>query len=236
VTTAGQNNRGSGLIASPQLADARHEWATASFSVRFEEDAAGGLQYVVSGRDGSGQPIAEQPPVPYDPASGQLEFKNAQGVALRVTFSGQPQAQDTFAITSANAASAATDGEGVDLNIFHTLDALVEDLRLPAYQSKDAAVQARLGNTLNSAMQKIDLNYDQLLSIRASVGTRLNEIDALDLTGQQRNLNWEGRLSQMENVDYYTAISQLQLRKTALEAAAAAFKQIQSTSLFNMGN
>jgi len=231
VTSADAGNQGSGQMADPQMADAAHDWAGGSFSVQFEPDGAGGLQYVITGVDGKGQPLPPQSPIPFDPASNQLEIKDAQGsVALRVAFEGQPAAQDTFSITSA------LDTQGLDMNVFHTLDALVKDLRLPVDGGQDEAAKARLANTLTSAMQKISLNFDQLLTVEASVGSRLNEIDALDDAGQQRNLGWDWRLGQLENVDYYTAISQLQLRKTALEAAASAFKQIQSTSLFNLGH
>jgi len=231
VTSAGAGNQGSGQIANPQMADAGHDWAGGSFTVQFEADGAGGLQYRISGVNSKGQTIPPQPPIPFDPASGQLEIKDAQGrVALRVAFAGQPAVRDTFSIT------AASDVQGLDMNVFHTLDALVKDLRLPVDGGQDEAAKARLANTLTSAMQKISLNFDQLLTVEASVGSRLNEIDALNDAGQQRNLGWDWRLGQLENVDYYTAISQLQLRKTALEAAASAFKQIQSTSLFNMGS
>jgi len=231
VTSADAGNQGSGQIANPQMADAGHDWAGGSFTVQFETDGAGGLQYVISGVDGKGQAIPPQAPIPFDPASEQLEIKDAQGrVALRVAFAGQAAVRDTFSIT------AASDVQGLDMNVFHTLDALVKDLRLPVDGGQDDAAKARLANTLTSAMQKISLNFDQLLTVEASIGSRLNEIDALDDAGQQRNLGWDWRLGQLENVDYYTAISQLQLRKTALEAAASAFKQIQSTSLFNMGS
>jgi len=228
VTADATHNTGNARISTPQQANASHAWAGGSFTVRFEDDGAGGLQYVVSGVDGKGQPIAAQPPVAFDPASGQLEIRDANGVALTVGCSGQPAAQDSFSITSA------TDTQGLDMNIFHTLDGLINDLRQPVQNGDDAA-KARLENSLATAMQKIDLNYDQVLSVRASVGTRMNEIDVLDEAGQQRNLGYESRLGQLENVDYYTTVSQLQMRKAALEAAAAAFKQIQGTSLFNLG-
>ncbi|MGP1615695.1 MAG: flagellar hook-associated protein FlgL, partial [Pollutimonas bauzanensis] len=66
--------------------------------------------------------------------------------------------------------------------------------------------------------------------------SRLNEIDALDANGSVRALNYSSQLSKLEEVDYYTATTQLQLRTSALEAASLAFKKIQSIGLFNMSS
>jgi flagellar hook-associated protein 3 FlgL len=85
-------------------------------------------------------------------------------------------------------------------------------------------------------MQRVDVTHDNVLTVRASIGARMNELDAMDANGQQRSLGYSKELSRLEDVDYYTATTQLQLRSTALEAASMAFKRIQSLSLFNMGS
>src|SRR5690606_977088 len=95
---------------------------------------------------------------------------------------------------------------------------------------------AALQNALSSAMQRIDVNYDNVLTVRASVGTRLNELDAIDANGSQRALDYSAQLSSMEDVDYYSTSTRLTLRTSALEAAALAFRKIQATSLFTMGS
>lgn len=118
-----------------------------------------------------------------------------------------------------------------ELNIFATLDAVIAALGTP---TGDAASAAKLQNALNSALQRVDTAYDNVLSVRASAGTRMNELSALDSSGAARTLEYRNQLSQLEDLDYYTAITQLQLRTTALEAASMAFQKIQNTSLFNM--
>lgn len=118
-----------------------------------------------------------------------------------------------------------------EMNLFTTLDDLISALQSP---SNDAVGAANLQNAINSALQRVDATYDNVLSVRASAGTRMNEISALDSSGAGRVLEYRNQLSQLEDLDYYTAITQLQLRTTALEAAAMAFQKIQNTSLFNM--
>lgn len=118
-----------------------------------------------------------------------------------------------------------------EMNIFATLDELITTLKQP---TGDATSAAQLQNAMNSAMQRVDATYNNVLSVRASAGTRMNELDSLNSNGSARVMEYRNQLSKLEDLDYYTAITQLQLRTTALEAAAMAFQKIQNTSLFNL--
>jgi flagellar hook-associated protein 3 FlgL len=105
---------------------------------------------------------------------------------------------------------------------------------LQANVSNDPVAAARLRNALGSAMQRIDVNYDNVLTILASVGARLNELDAMDAIGAQRALGYGQQLSRLEDLDFYSASMQLQLKLSALEAASLAFQKIRATNLFNL--
>jgi len=110
---------------------------------------------------------------------------------------------------------------------------VIAALEVPA--DGDPVAMARVVNMLSTVNQKLDINHDNILTVRASVGARLNELEALDANGEVRNLNYKDQLSKLEDVDYYQAISKLQLRQMALQAAVSAFQSIQTTtSLFNM--
>lgn len=143
---------------------------------------------------------------------------------MQVKISGNPTAPDTFEVKAS--------AFKTDLNIFDTLDSIINSLKQP-HDSDEA--KAAFQNTLATAMQRLDVNYDNVLTVRASVGARMNELDALNANGAMRSLGYSAQLSKLEDVDYYSASTQLQLRTSALEAAALAFRKIQSTSLFNMG-
>lgn len=147
------------------------------------------------------------------------------GSGLSIDMAGVPVAGDKVTVQPS---------QPTNLNIFDTLDNIISSLNTPLTGSDSG--QAAFLNNLAGAIQRIDLNYNQVLSVRSSVGTRLNELDAIDSNGTLRNLGYTTQLSNLEDVDYYTATAQLQLRQSALQAAAAAFKQIQGTSLFNMGS
>lgn len=71
------------------------------------------------------------------------------------------------------------------------------------------------------------------MTVSASVGARMNELEALDATGTAKGLNYSKTLSDLEDLDYYAGASQLALRQVALQAASAAFMTIQGSSLFS---
>ena len=116
------------------------------------------------------------------------------------------------------------------LNVLNTLTDVVNALKTPV--DGDLVAKAKMHNVLNGAMQKLDMNYDNILTVRASVGARMNEIEAIDSSGKLQGLHLASEISRLEDLDYYSASTQLELRTSALEAAALAFKKIQSTNLF----
>jgi len=220
VTSAHPGNQGTGMAGSPSVVDPAGANVGKSFSIAFSQvdlDGDGTLElaYTVTVEDGA-QPPASLPPQAYEPDAA-IDLGGVQ-----VAIGGQPQDGDAFRVDSTASA---------DMDIFATLNGLVAALETPA--DGDPEALARLGNTLNTATQKIGLNYDNVLTVRASIGSRLDELDKLDANGAQRGLGYQKQLSGLEDVDWYQAISDLQLRQTALQAAALAFQSIQqNTSLF----
>jgi flagellar hook-associated protein 3 FlgL len=68
--------------------------------------------------------------------------------------------------------------------------------------------------------------------VRSSVGSRLNEVDALDTIGENRALSNAQTLSGLQDLDYAAAISEFYQRQTALQGAQQSFMQIQGMNLF----
>lgn len=225
ITHADNANGGTGQIGAPAITDPQGANVGKPFVIEFTQTAGPDpvLQYTVRALNPDGSDAQVDGPHDYHPDTATLALPGG----VQVAFSGLPAAGDSFRVEPA--ASADT-----ELNIFDTMDAVIEALE--THTSGNPAGQAKVANALASAMQKVDVNYDQVLTIRASVGSRLAEIDAIDANGATRNLSYANQLSKLEDVDYYTVTTQLELRRSALEAAALAFKKIQGTSLFNMGS
>jgi flagellar hook-associated protein 3 FlgL len=72
-----------------------------------------------------------------------------------------------------------------------------------------------------------------VLSVRASVGSRMKELDNLDDYGSARDLTYSQQLSAVQDVDYVKAISDFTQKQTTLQAAQQSFVKVAGMSLFN---
>ena len=107
---------------------------------------------------------------------------------------------------------------------------LIAALRAPGY---NAAGQANLNNKLNQAHLNIDSAADNMLSVESAVGSRLKELDYLDSSGDDLNLQYATTLSGLQDVDVVKAISLFTQQQTTLDAAQKSFKTMAGLSLFN---
>lgn len=142
---------------------------------------------------------------------------------LKISITGTPAAGDSFNVATAKNAGA---------DIFSAINELVVALRKPI-DSGGSAAQAQLLNAIATANTKITNAHDNVLTVRSSVGSRLQELDALNATGDSRTLFDRSHLSDLQDLDYANAISELYQRQTALQATQQAFVKIQKLSLFN---
>ena len=115
-------------------------------------------------------------------------------------------------------------------DLFRTMEEAIRVLENPA---DDPSKKADLRNTLNTSMRDLDNALDNVLTVRASAGARLNELDVIDAVGSNRMLNYEQTLSDLVDLDYAEAISEYSLRQVGLQAAQKAFVDIKGLSLFN---
>lgn len=126
-----------------------------------------------------------------------------------------------------NTGTAAAPGSLQD--IFTTLrtwsDALKSPTTTPAAQAALAAATSATGNSLDGLL-------DRVLSARATVGAQQKEIDALDVAGSARDIEYSQAKSTLQDVDYTQAISQFTQQQTTLEAAMKSFKAVSQLSLF----
>ncbi|WP_307581156.1 flagellar hook-associated protein FlgL [Pseudoduganella violaceinigra] len=116
-------------------------------------------------------------------------------------------------------------------SVFETMTTLIAALRGPAGSPQAGA---GLTNALNLANQNITNALDNTLSVRASVGARLSELDHLDSAGDDLNLQYSSQLSDLVDLDPVEAISRFTQQQTTLEAAQKSYKALTGLSLFNL--
>ncbi|MFO8044931.1 MAG: flagellar hook-associated protein FlgL [Halomonas sp.] len=117
------------------------------------------------------------------------------------------------------------DKNGVEAGLFATFESALDALGNPG--------DPGFRQTINDSMSKMDSALDNVLTRRASVGARLNELDVVDSVAGNRMLNYEQTLSDLVDLDYAEAISEYSLRQVGLQAAQKAFVDIKSLSLFD---
>lgn len=120
--------------------------------------------------------------------------------------------------------------QGGGQDIFQTLKDLIGLLQTPV---ATPAAQTALTSGLATGLTGIDLALTNISTVRASVGTRMQEIQSLDNAGSSRDIQYSAALSDIQDLDYTKALTQLSLQQTALEAAQQSFVKTANLSLFN---
>jgi flagellar hook-associated protein 3 FlgL len=209
VSSAGAGNTGSGVFGAVGVTDA----SAANYGKDFVISFSGG-NYTVATQDTPPVVAASGPYV----AGAAISFGG-----LQITMSGAPADGDTVQVAPAR--NAGTD-------VFAAIGELVTALRQPLAGNGDAA-KADLLNALSTFNVKITHAHDNVLTVMSSVGSRMNELDALDTSGASRGLIDKAYLSELVDLDPASAISEYLQRETSLQATQQTFARLHSIALFN---
>ena len=203
---AGTGVISAGAVSNPALFNANNYQLT--FSV-----VAGVTTYTVTDVTNPAAPaaVAGQTNVAY--TSG--DAINFNGIQVRIT--GAPANGDVFSVSPS-----------INQGIFSTLSNLINNLKSPGIPGNTPFNQ-----NVNDALSNLDQGLDKILTIRASMGSRLNELSALQVTNSQQGLQYKQTLTSIQGTDYNKAISDLTQQKMFLQAAQQSFASISKLSLFN---
>lgn len=212
LAKAADSNSGSMTFVGPRVIDAADPAHGDLFNITFSDDGAGNIIYTISDADG---PLAGAENQPYTPGM----IIEMGGVAI--TLEGEPAAGDELSI-----------GRAADMepDLFATLQRAIAVLDQPTDTPEQ---KAALRNTLNTAMRELDNALDNILTVRASTGARLNELDIVDSSSSTRLLNYEQTLSDLLDVNVVKAVAEYSLRQMGLEASQRVFVDIKGMSLGN---
>jgi flagellar hook-associated protein 3 FlgL len=202
------------------LSDTERGFMATELRGRFEQllglansrDPMGNYQF--SGYQTTTPPFAEITP-------GTVQYQGDQGQRMM-------QVDATRQMAVNNTGQSVFQGGGQDM--FETLNDLVTLLQTPVV---DAVTTTALTAGLATANDNLDLALDNVLTVRASVGSRLQELDALDNAGEDRHIQYSQILSDLQDLDYTQALTQLSQQQITLEAAQRSFVAVSGLSLFN---
>ena len=139
------------------------------------------------------------------------------GVQLQV--SGTPVAGDSYTVASST-----------NQDMFTTLQNLITAL---TGSQSGANGQAKLANSVNRAIEAIDQSLTNVSNVRSEVGARLSALDTQSTSNSDVTLQLKSTLSNLRDLDYAAAVTQLNQQLTGLQAAQASYVKLQGLSLFN---
>lgn len=206
VTASSAGNTGTGWINPGDVTNPA-QLTGHSYSITLAAGGGGALQYTVTDVT-TGTTVASA--VPFTP--GDTITLDGQ----RVKIDGTPAAGDSFSVAPAGQQS-----------IFQTLDdaisALTQSLQPGQYAEQLQRVQTTLDGALNG-----------MTAMRSAVGTELQRVDATQTANAQEDLNLQQRRSDLRDLDFAQAISELQSNQTSMQAAMQAYASVAKTSLFQL--
>ncbi|MBF59006.1 flagellar hook-associated protein FlgL [Halomonas sp. FeN2] len=218
----GSPNSGNVTFRGPQVTDVNDADYGTDFRITFTSDDT----FNVETFDGTNWTAV--------PAQTSVAYTgNIGDSAQQVSFAGVTIELEGTPVGGVNGDSilvAQAGGEQREPNLFRTMEQAIRVLENPA---DNPAKKADLRNTLNTSMRDLDNALDNVLTVRASAGARLNELDVVDAVGSNRMLNYTQTLSDLVDLDYADAISEYSLRQVGMQAAQKAFVDIKGLSLFN---
>ena len=142
---------------------------------------------------------------------GSISF-NGMSIAL----SGTPSAGDSVSVQS-----------GQTQNVFATMTNMVNAL------NNTGSNNAQLSNTLSRQIESLDQAQNQVSATQTDVGGRLNRLTQQQSNYSNLTLTYQTVLSGVQDTNLASALSQLSLQSTALQASMQTFAKMQGMSLFN---
>jgi flagellar hook-associated protein 3 FlgL len=208
TTAANAANTGSGVIDSGSVVDSA-QWVPDDYTLTFTSPTT----YQVTDNTTGATVVA----------NGSYTSGTAiQFNGVEVTVTGAPAAGDSFNVAPSN-----------NQSMFATLTQLTTALNQPA---DTAASKAQLATSLGNALTNIDQDVSHLSTVSASVGSRLNLLTAQGTTNTATGTTLTTQQSNLQDVDYASAVSTLNEEMVGLQAAEQSYAAIAQLSLFKYLN
>ncbi|NMG64424.1 flagellar hook-associated protein 3 [Azoarcus indigens] len=132
-----------------------------------------------------------------------------------------------------NLAVSGTPGDGDRFEVFVSSNNMFDNLGLLIDSMERPGPSGMAGGAVAVGLDNLDGALENILKVRAQVGSQLTETESLQSLGSDLNLQYSEVISGLMDVDYVDAISRLAQQQTYLQAAQQSFMQVSNLSLFN---
>jgi flagellar hook-associated protein 3 FlgL len=134
---------------------------------------------------------------------------------MQIQLDGQPAAGDMLTVQS-----------GASQDMFTTIGNLID-----TFENMPAGAES--SNVVNRQIEGIDQALQGVSGVQASVGARINTLDQQKTSEGDLGVQYQGQISNLQDLDMASAIGQLNLQTVALQAAQQTYTQVQGMSLFD---
>jgi len=209
-TRADATNKGAAIISTGSVTD-RGALTSTPYELTFDVSAATPpvTTYTVTNKTtgvvGPAQPYEAGKAISFDGMSFDIK--------------GAPASGDKFSVAPSEKES-----------VFTTVTNLITALRTPTDGSTG---KAALTNSLNTALNNLQQGHSNVLTVQASVGAHMKELDYLDSAGDDLAVQYSATMDDLQGLDMVKAISDFSQQQMTLQAAQMSFKTMSGLSLFN---
>lgn len=212
-TQADSNNKGAAIISSGAVVDRPQASQGRSYELTFSVTGSPAVTTYTVVDTATGTAVPGHDNQAYEPG------KTISFGGLSFDIKGEPADADVFTVEPSKKQS-----------VFSTVTDLIAALRAPA---DGATGKAALTNNLNTALDNLKSAHDNVLTVQASVGAHMKELDYLDSAGDDLDVQYAATLGDLQDLDVVKAISDFSMQQTTLQAAQMSFKTMSGLSLFN---
>lgn len=192
-------------------------------SLANSQDGTG--RYVFSGFQSTTTPFANSGNAsPYSLANPTVTYGGDEGIQTLQVSASQNVATNVAGSEVFMRVKDST-GNVTGRSVFDAVQNMIDFLRTPSASASSAAYTQALGD--------IDASMDNVSRLRASVGSGLSSLVNLGNMSADRDLQYEQQLSNLQDLDYAKALTEVSQKKVQLEAAQATFSATSQLSLFN---
>lgn len=215
VASAGSGNTGT-LVVGANSVTSTTAFQAATASGPLNDTITFGANGTYAVTDASGNPVTDSSGNPITGTytdGGSISFDG-----MSVTMSGTPAAGDKVSVQSDSATNTQ--------DVFTTLNNMITALQ-------SGGSSAQISNTLNRQLESLNQAMNSVSNTQVAVGSRIDTLQQQQSDYSDLGLTYKTALTDVQSVDMATAISNLSLQSTALQASQQVFAKVQGTSLFN---
>lgn len=189
-------------------------------------------------RDGSGEYVfagnrSNQQPFQVDGNGGNYSLAGENSV----TYLGD-DGQRLLQVGNSQTVATSESGQNVFMRIQGSDGSITGRSVFDAVQNMIDTLDSSSGVTpapsYDQALNDLHASLDHVSRIRATVGSRMNQVDSLNSAGGDLAVQYETQLANLQGLDYAEAISRLNQQQMQLQAAQQSFAKTSQLSLFNI--